>query len=118
VAKSETANEASDRSEKTASTSDENEQQFDEIWRPHRKSQHTGAHNKRGQRDKTAGRKQGRPHKGKVRDRKAKGGGSPPSRTERPARRKTPEKPMDPDSPFAALKDLKRDLETRVKDGA
>jgi ATP-dependent RNA helicase SUPV3L1/SUV3 len=118
AAKSETAHEALDKGKKTASTSDGNEQRFDEIWRPHRKSQHTGAHNKRGQRDNTAGRKQGRPHKGKVRDRKAKGGGSPPSRTGRPARRKTPEKPMDPDSPFAALKDLKRDLETRVKDGA
>lgn len=110
--------EAPKKDEVAVNSSPESEQLFDEIWRPRRKAPHSGAHEKRGQRDNTAGRKKNRPQKGKVRDRKAKGSGSSPARTDRPARRKPPEKPMDPDSPFAALKDLRRDLETRVKDGA
>ncbi len=98
--------------------SDESEQLFDEIWRPRRKAPHRGAHQKRGAGDKSADRKQGRPQKGKVRGKKAKSGNAQSSGPGRPARRKAPEKRIDPDSPFAALKDLKRDLETRVKDGS
>jgi len=121
--KSNSPDEALKESGNTTKSPEESEQLFDEIWRPRRKAPHAGAHKKRGRGDKTAVRKQGRPHKGKAagKDKKgriAKGGGSRPAGAGRPARRKTPEKPMDPDSPFAALKDLKRDLETRVKDGA
>ena len=110
--------EAPKESENTAKTSDEGEEKFDEIWWPRRKTPPGGAQRSRGRKDKTAGHKQGRPHKGKMRSGKGKGGSAPPPRRDRPARRKAPEKQIDPDSPFAALKDLKRDLETRVKDGA
>jgi ATP-dependent RNA helicase SUPV3L1/SUV3 len=91
---------------------------MDEIWRPRRKTPRGVEHKGRRHDAKTSGRKQGRPHKGSGARGKGKGGNSRPAKPERPARRKAPEKPLDPDSPFAALKDLKRDLETRVKDGA
>jgi len=105
--------------------SGESEEQYDEIWRPHRKAPHAGAQKNRGHKARTTDRKEGRSFKGKGAgedkwSKKGKKGSGKPSasRTGKPARRKAPEKPMDPDSPFAALKDLKRDLETRVKDGA
>ncbi len=95
---------------------------MDEIWRPRRKTPPRGAaHKMRGRKPQTgkgaAGRdgKEQRRSKYKGQDR---GKGAAPGRGKPQTRRKTPEKPLDPDSPFAALKDLKRELETRVKDGA
>jgi ATP-dependent RNA helicase SUPV3L1/SUV3 len=90
---------------------------MDEVWRPRRKSPHGGArktHGRKPQSGKDTTRQRGKDEsRGKY-----KGKGAAPGKGKPPPRRKPPEKPMDPDSPFAALKDLKRDLETRVKDGA
>lgn len=86
------------------------ETQFDEIWRPKRRRPRDGARKARardGRSDKgprkpagkSGGKRSGHARKGNKR------ASAPP-----------PRKQADPDSPFAALKDLKRDLETRVKD--
>jgi ATP-dependent RNA helicase SUPV3L1/SUV3 len=76
--------------EQTADDANETEAPaFDEIWRPRRRKPHRGG------------------QKAKQGPRGRRSGGSPKARDV-----------ADPDSPFAALKDLKRDLETRVKDQA
>ncbi|GBE43607.1 ski2-like helicase [bacterium BMS3Bbin10] len=72
--------------------------QMDEVWRPRRKTPRAAAHKGRGRKPK--------PARGK--------GKAAPMRAARP--KPEPRAVIDPDSPFAALKDLKRDLETRVKD--
>ncbi len=84
---------------------------MDEIWRPRRKAPRGINRKERGRKPPSA--KDVDPRAGKDRDR---GKHSAPGRAKPQTRRKPPEKPIDPDSPFAALKDLKRDLETRVKD--
>ncbi|MFQ5626921.1 MAG: hypothetical protein ACE5FM_09745, partial [Methyloligellaceae bacterium] len=75
---------------------------MDEIWRPRRKAARDGARKGRGRTAHTA--------RGKAKD-----------TAKAPAKAKRVHKPkprvsIDPDSPFAALKDLKRDLQQRVKD--
>lgn len=85
------------------------EPQFEEIWRPRRKHAHPDRPPRRDT-DAKAG-KRNRRHDGK---------GKPP-REGRPKHARKPdhkprqEKAPDPDSPFAALKDLKRELESGVK---
>ena len=87
--------------------------QFDEIWRPRRKNarperapRRDGAKRdgpKRDGRERRPGAKRRPPRK----DTKKPGG--------KPAARPRKEKAPDPDSPFAALKDLKREMESGVK---
>jgi ATP-dependent RNA helicase SUPV3L1/SUV3 len=88
---------------------------IDEIWRPRRKAPRADARKTRGKKPHAAKGAAGRDGKDRGRHR---GKGAAPGGKKPQARRKAPEKPFDPDSPFAALKDLKHDLETRVKDGA
>ncbi len=79
--------------------------EMNEIWRPRRRTPRVAARKVRERKPKAA-----KSTKGKARaapGRTATG----PKRTPKPRPRA-----IDPDSPFAALKDLKRDLETRVKD--
>jgi len=102
------------------------EPQFDEIWRPRRKKpfQHRDRVKGQGQsRDREA--RKGKSSHRRNEDRSA--GRRPPrdkaeqkgrAKNARPPRSVKKEKMPDPDSPFAALKDLKRDLENRVEDKA
>jgi len=110
----------SDKISKTSAPDDgkvSGEAAFDEIWRPRRKAPRADARKMRGKPPQSGKGAAG--HDGKNRGRgKHRDKSAAPGRKKPPARRKAPEKPIDPDSPFAALKDLKRDLETRVKDGA
>jgi len=110
----------SDKISKTSAPDDgkvSGEAAFDEIWRPRRKAPRADARKMRGKPPQSGKGAAG--HDGKNRGRgKHRDKSATPGRKKPPARRKAPEKPIDPDSPFAALKDLKRDLETRVKDGA
>ena len=97
----------------TATPEEAAEPEFDEIWRPRRKQ----------------ARREGGPRRaaarngGKARPRGARkdGKGGPARgsrRKDKPAAKgaKRREKPPDPDSPFAALKDLKRELEGSGKE--
>ncbi|MDH3581526.1 MAG: helicase-related protein, partial [Hyphomicrobiales bacterium] len=88
----------------------EQEQEFDEIWRPRRKQKaQQRKPGRAGAAAKNKGRKS-RPHTAPPR-----GKGRPAATAKRgPKKAKEP----DPDSPFAALKDLKRDLESSVKEQA
>jgi len=91
----------------------EAEPQFDEIWRPRRRKPRDGAERKprKGRRAAKAPGGKRQPGKGRKRD-GAAGKGAPRRFTAGPPKKQT----ADPDSPFAALKDLKRDLESRVKE--
>ncbi len=90
------------------------EQEFDEIWRPRRKKPRQAGRARRMPADAPAAgkaRRQGPGATGKARHKGAKPG-------QGTAKPKKKEKAPDPDSPFAALKDLKRDLENNVKEQA
>ncbi len=76
----------------------------DEIWRPRRK--------RRPGPPRGAKRRAAPPGKG-ARDRKGRAASFKPRK---PASKPKPRREADPDSPFAALKDLKRDLQARAKD--
>ena len=91
---------------------------MDEIWRPRRKSSRHGARRGRGRKPGAATAKPGRDGKSRGKAaQKAPRKGAGPGRAKKAAKARRSEA-IDPDSPFAALKDLKRDLETRVKDRA
>lgn len=87
---------------------------MDEIWRPQRRKPREGMRKARGKGPRQAKGKDKRDGKGPRRPRRK---GAPGKDGAGGAKAK-PRETADPDSPFAALKDLKRDLETRVKDGA
>lgn len=85
------------------------EPDFEEIWRPRRKHA----------RPERPPRREAAPKGGK-RNRRPEGKGRPPRKDaarhgQKPDRKPRKEKAPDPDSPFAALKDLKRELEGGVK---
>ncbi len=91
-------------------TGEQEEQKFDEIWRPDRKR---SQQDHRPGRARTAGKKKGRHSASRTRP-QHKGGPRAGAGNKVPKKEKAP----DPDSPFAALKDLKRDLEGRIKEQA
>ena len=80
------------------------EMEADEIWRPRRK---------RRPGPPRGAKRRGAPTGKGSRDRK---GRAAPFKPRKPASKPKPRREADPDSPFAALKDLKRDLQARAKD--
>ncbi|MDA7947924.1 MAG: helicase [Hyphomicrobiaceae bacterium] len=85
-------------------TTEQDARTLDEIWRP-RKKRHPNV--PRGaKRSLAPGRKGPQKHKNRPGSFKAR----------KPAAKPKPRREVDPDSPFAALKDLKRDLQARAKD--
>ena len=80
----------------------------DEIWRPRRKTPRVAARQGQKSKPRAAG--------GKARNTpKDTAKRAAPARSNR-VRKAKPRQTIDPDSPFAALKDLKRELQHRVKD--
>ncbi len=90
--------------EKSGDTDAEDRQVMDEIWRPCRKAPRIVV--RKGQHRKS------HVPRGKAGHAVKRAASARPKR----ARKPKPHTAIDPDSPFAALKDLKRDLQKRVKD--
>lgn len=88
--------------------------EFDEIWRPKRRKPHAGHKRGQGKEMRSGGRKDGRgPNRKGKNDHKR--GNRPPGKPGKTAGHQRTKK-ADPDSPFAALQGLKKELETRGKD--
>ena len=89
------------------------EQQFDEIWRPKRRKPTGGKRPARAKGDRSGN--SGDKQRGRAKRKQSGQAGKGHPRSGSSAARR-PAKKIDPDSPFAALQGLKKDLESRAKD--
>lgn len=95
---------------------EDTEEKFDEIWRPKRRKRHDAGGRGRAKGTRGSGKKDGRGPNRKGKNNHKRGTSAPRGAGKTAPRQRA--KAIDPDSPFAALQGLKKELETRGKDGS